>query len=248
MADGDLDSVAEHVRAFYRLCGMVSDDNALTKQGDAVDEVAYQFLTIGSRNAQHWMLDNGYVGWRARSSALTFSGTDAADGGRYASLPTDFLRAFAPRGHKLPGRIRSALVKANGDPWGEEIFPTDNIMKGDGYFLRDEQIWLTRNANPPATLYLEYIHAHPAWASGTTIDFPLRARSLIAAEAAAAAADDSWLPAEQRMQHIERRLGRARMEARQYARQSTRPGEFRRATRFGNRWGLIPFLLLTLGG
>src|SRR3990167_5281846 len=100
-----MDSVAAIRRAFYRLVGSTEDDSFLEEQGEAANEVAYTYLTIGSREAQLWMLKVGYVDWAKRSSALTFSGSDAADGGRYVALPTDFLRT---RGDRRNSPLRDA--------------------------------------------------------------------------------------------------------------------------------------------
>jgi len=75
----ELDTVAKIRHAVYRLLGTTTDDTALIEQGEAADEVVDLGLTRGIRTAQRWMLDAGHVGWRKRSSAITWSGTDAAD-------------------------------------------------------------------------------------------------------------------------------------------------------------------------
>lgn len=232
----DLDSVAEIRAALYRLLGTTSADTGLKLQGEATDDVAYQLLTRGSRNAQRWMLRCGYVGWRKRSSALSFSGTDAADGGRSASLPTRFLRAYAPRDEW--GR-RSALVEANGDRWAREIDAEERHLVGDLYYFFDtdgtEQLWLARQAAPPTTLYLEYHEAHAEWTALVTINFPLQCRHLIVSEAAVLGMDEAWFPGDNNLaQSIERALFRDRELARDYARQGKGPRTLRRPLRFGN--------------
>ena len=167
----ELSSVEKVKDAWYRMVGTEVDDPALTELGESADDVAYLYLTSGSREAQRWMLRMGYDGWRKRSSAMTtWTGSDATTGGRYNSLPSDFLRAW--------GNSRvSALVKANGDRWGQQIDPESEYRFGNNYYFRDENLWITRQAKPPTTLYLEYHYLHPSWSSSVTIDFPLEAPS-----------------------------------------------------------------------
>ena len=216
---------------------MLSADNSLTEYGDATDDVAYQFLTIGVRQAQEWMLRNGYSGWRKRSSALSFTGADDTDGGQKATLPSDFLRAWSPRSHLFPARKVSALEEANGDLWGQEIYADDRTMQGDYYYILGEELWLARGAKPPGTLYLHFNYVHPVWSASVTIDFPLRARALIPAEAANEAKEEAWLPMGADMElKIERRLASARRAAGNYSRMTRQPKELRRPLRYGNRW------------
>lgn len=226
----ELDTPAKVVMAFYRLCGTVSDDGALREQGEALDDVAYTFLTRGCRNAQRFLLKMGWQGWRKRSSALAFSGTDASTGGCYATLPSDFLRACG-------NAKESALVETNGDPWGQEVSSSDSKVKGNGYYLLGEELWLTRGAAPPTTLFLTYHYVHPLWSSSATIDFPVDAMPLVVAEAANVAKEEAWLPGGQDMeQKIERALMRAREEARDFARPTKQARTFRRPLRIGNHW------------
>ena len=227
-------NTVERIRdSFYRLVGSTSSDTALVEQGESTNDVANQFLTRGSRKAQRWMLKQGYGGWRIRSSALSFSGTDASDGGRYATLPTNFLKAV--------GNFRvSALREANGDPWGTQVDDRDDTKQGDGYYLRGDKLWLLRRANPPATLYLDYHYTHPVWDStldDNEIDFPLEARSLIVAEAANDAKEENWLPGGQDLElKIERALVRAREEAKDIARLTTQVKTFQKPRRVGKHW------------
>jgi hypothetical protein len=226
----ELDSVAKCRRAFYRLVGTTDDDAALTDLGESDTEVVDLSLTRGCRAAQRWMLKTGYTGWRQRSSALTWTGTDATTGGQYASLPADFLRAYGSE------RV-SALREANGDPWGMEIHPRDDFRHGDFYYYRGEEIWLARGASPPTTVYLDYHYQHPSWDDDVTIDFPVEARPLIIAEAANLAKEENWLPGARDMEmKIERALRRAREEAQDIARPSKQPRTLQKALRFGNRW------------
>lgn len=226
----ELSTVARVVAAWYRLVGTVSNDDALAEQGESVNDVAYTNLTVGCREAQRWLLKCGSGEWRKRSAALSFSGTDAADGGRYATLPSDFLRAWG-------SGSESALVEADGDSWGQEVTSRDTQLKGDGYYIMGSTLWLTRSAAPPTTLYLLYHYVHPAWSASVTIDFPMDARSLIVAEAAQAAMAENWLPGDQAMERkIEVAVMRARERVRDICRPTKQPRQMRRAPRIGNRW------------
>ncbi|KKL25613.1 hypothetical protein LCGC14_2403520, partial [marine sediment metagenome] len=69
----ELDTIAKHRNAFYRLCGTESDDPELVLGGEGATEVVDLYLTDGCRNAQCWMLDMGYGGWRKRSSVLSWT-------------------------------------------------------------------------------------------------------------------------------------------------------------------------------
>lgn len=229
----DLTTVAQHLAQFYRLVGSESGDLALTEQGEATDEVGYIYLTRGSRKAQRWLLKRGYDGWRKRSSALTFSGADATDGGRYLTRPADFLRAWG-------NRRFSCLVEPNGKRWGRQIDPEQEELRGNYFYFRGEQLWITRLASPPSTLYLDYHYLHPEWdgdLDDADIDFPLEVRALIPAEAAAVAMQDNWLPGGPEMkQGIEQARREARMEADDYARPTKEPRRFQSPVRFANHW------------
>ena len=227
---GTLSTVAKCKSAFFRLLGTESDDPSLVLEGESADDVLYLYLTRGTWTAQRWMLKMGYQGWRQRSAALTWTGTDATTGGTYSALPSDFLRAY--------GSARlSALVKADGTRWGDEISAEEEDQKGDGYYFRGDNLWLTRGATPPATLYLEYHYQHPAWSSSVTIDFPVEARPLLIAEAASAAKEENWLPGGAELeQKIERALFRAREEARDVVRPTKQQRRLRKAPRYGNHW------------
>lgn len=225
----ELSTVALLTEAFYRLLGTESGDVALTERGESADEVAYIYLTRGVRNAQRFMLKNGYPGWRKRSSAISWAGTDETDGGRYYTLPSDFLRADGRGG-------RSALVEPDGTQWGEEIRADQDHFTGNYYYLAGTQLWLTRNAEPPATLYLLYFYLHPAFAADTVLDFPVEARPLIVAEAANDAKEEDWLPERDTERRIERALMHARLQAMDVCRQTRQPRVMRGPKRSGNRW------------
>lgn len=223
----DLTSVALILRTFYRLVGSSSSDPSLVANGEAADEVAYGLLTRGCRNAQQWMLDNGYSGWQVRSSALSWSGGDDTVGGRYSALPSDFLRAFGDK--KV-----SALEEADGKRWGQQTEDENDWWEGDYWYLREEELWITKRAQPPSTLYLRYHHRHPVWSAGTTIDFPLLGRPLIPAEAAFLATGEEWFVGD--AGQVMGARNAARDEVRRHMRRTHEPRQLKRPSRYGNRW------------
>lgn len=234
----ELDSVAKVKRAFLRLVGTESDDPDLTLRSESTNEVVELALTMGFREAQRWMIDQGYRGWRKRSAALSFSGTDAADGGTYTNVPTDFLKAYG-------SRRASCLVEADGDLWGTEIDDEEAPWYRGAYFYfrgsndSGMQLWLARNASPPSTLYLEYHYVHPSWESlaDADIDFPMDARSLGVANAATIAMEEDWFPGGPAMEiKVTRALGKAERRVRRMIRSTKQPRTMRKPRRFGTRW------------
>lgn len=231
----DLTTSANVLAAFYRLTGTKSADTALIEHDEAVDQVAYEYLTRGVRRAQRFMLTVGFHGWRQRSPALTFTGSDATTGGVSFDLTTLdplFLRVY---GESKPGR--SALLEADGTRWGTQIEPEEDQSRGDRYYILGDELWLTRKASPPSPLYLDYHFRHDEWASNVTIDFPLEARHLIVAEGAYVAMHDNWLPAGAEMEaKITRAWRAAREEARDISRPTKSPRKIKKAPRFGTRY------------
>jgi hypothetical protein len=181
------------------------------------------------------MLKTGYGGWRTRSATLSWSGADATDGGRFTELPTNFLRAY---GSQRPGR--SAIVRPDGRRWGSEIEPDLDHMRGDYYYVRGDELWITRGATPPTDAVLDYHYRHPTFdddLEDEDIDFPMEARPLIPAEAAYVAMSENWLPAGTDMQAtITRARLIAREDARHVARRTKQPRTAFRPYRAGNRW------------
>ena len=230
-----LDTVDAFLAAFYRLVGTTEDDESLIEHGESENDVAFECLTAGCWEAQRYLLDQGFGGWRKRSTALSWSGADLTDGGRYSDLPTDFLRAYGDN------QGMSALTEANGRRWGVQITDEDGARKrGNAYFIRGEQVWLVPGASPPTTLYLDYHYRHAVWndslADGN-IDFPMMARRLVVVEAAYIALDDSWLPGGPDLElKIVRARDNERRRAREVARQTKAPRSFKKAFRVGNHW------------
>jgi len=223
-----LESVAQILEAWYRLLGSVPTDYALTELGEAEDEIGYIYLTQGCHDAQVYLIDQGYRGWRQRTAALTWAGTDATTGGQYASLPADFLKAD---GHKE----KSPLVKVNGDRWGQLIDDEDDNVKGNYFYFVGDKLWLARTASPP-TVYLKYHYQHPEWTAAVTIDFPIIVRSLIVAYAANLAKDESWYVGDETDKRtIREAVLSAERRAQKFARQGKQNKQWRRPQIYG-RW------------
>lgn len=228
----ELDTIAKHNAAFYRLVGTTSADDALVENSEAAGDVAYLYLTRGYRACQRWLIDHGMSDrWRSTSAALTW--TPVTEGTQYTALPTRFLR--------LDGdRRRSALVETNGDPWGCEVDTRQDRSEGNYYFLQNERLYLTRSAQPPSTLYLRYFASHAALSAATgssDFDMPMEARPLAVALAARAAAVESWLPGGPEMvAKIDLAVRLGKEEAKEVARRTRAPREFQRAPRYGNHW------------
>jgi hypothetical protein len=205
---------ADLLKAFYRAVGTKGSDRALTEQGEKQDDVAYLALNHGCQAAQRFVLSCGGADWwEKRSSAITWLGTEASDGGRYAELPDDFLR-FAG------GRDECPLLSANNERWAaREITVDEKDWTGDYYYLRTSRLWITRNATPPSPVYLEYIYEHPEIKAGVTLDFPELARPLIVAYAAQHAVAEGWY------------AGGAEKEARLYRNVETQEREARKVSR-----------------
>lgn len=184
----DLSTIATVIDRFYGMVGTTSSDDALVENGEAVDEVAYICLTQGFRRAQRFLVSHGMASrWRVRSSALSWSGADATDGGRYSTLPSDFMM-FSQR------PPRSSIVEANGEQWGQEVVAEHDNLTGDYYYLKNEQLWIAKNAEPPTACYLDYVFLHPEMAAATTMNFPLEVRPLCVAYAAQHGMAEGWFP------------------------------------------------------
>jgi hypothetical protein len=222
-----LDTAARFVAAFYRVVGTTTSDTALTENGETANDVAYLCLTHGCWAAQNWLIDKGMSGrWRGRSTAIAWSGTDATTGGKYWALPTNFLRLS--KDQRTP-----CLVEANGDAWGTLVTEQDDQLRGNGYYLKDDKLWLLRTASPPTTLYMDYIERHAEFAAAlAAFDFPVDARPLVVALAAEYGAMDGWFPRADSAA-IEKSVRYWKAQARSVARQSRDPRTFRVAPNFG---------------
>lgn len=237
----ELLTVDQIVAAWYRAVGTESDDSDLVQNGESVDDVAYVYLTRGFRAAQRWMVDNGFQSyWRTRSSALSWSGAEATDGGRYTDLPSTFLRLAGD-----PQNRKSAIVEADGASWGWLIDEEESEVRGQYYYLKGSKLWITRGATPPTAAYLEFHHKHPAFKTGATVladaslDFEVDARPLGVAEAALLAANQPWYHGDEaRKAQLREDRFNAQQEARKIARRTRRARKFGkgRVTPTGTHW------------
>lgn len=224
-----LATAADCLRAFYRLVSTTTGDAALVENGEAANDVAYLCLNHGVESAQRFMIANGMSErWRKRSSVITWSGSDAADGGRYTALPSDFLRLAT-------GDRVSSLTQANGERWGQEITADQDTATGNAYYLKNDQVWLAKGAAPVAGLYLEYQYKHPEFTSAVTLDFPPAARPLLVAFAGWHAIAEGWYPAAND-ERISRNLTFWKQQARMVARRSRQPRKMTAPRVIGTRY------------
>lgn len=234
-----IDTRAEAVNAFYRLTGTSATDQAFIEHDTSTLESLYGHLTHGFRQAQLFLIDNGLPQfWLKRSAALTWSGTEASDGGRWSALPSDFLRAWGD------DDTRSSLVEADGSQWGQEIRPEEKHRRGGFYYFAKNPagtafaIWIAKGAVPPTSVYLQYVYEHPEITSSTTtLDLPDIAVRLGVAEAAHNAKNESWLPGGPEMKaDIASELREQRAVAKAAARPSRSARRMREQAAFGPRW------------
>ena len=183
-----LNTEANYRELFYRLVGTTSSDGALTDNGESASEVADLCITHGLRAAQVFLLGCG-MSWRwiKRSSAITWSGTDAADGGQYVALPSDLLRLKGDGSY-------SPIVEADGEQWGTLIDADKSHWTGDFVYLKNDRLYKTRDASAPTTAYIEYHFQHPDFTSGVTLDFPTDLAGLAVAYGAQFGSLEGWLP------------------------------------------------------
>lgn len=214
-------------RAFFRLTATSADNQALKENDDSTLEAVYQFLQYGLWDAQAWLIDCGLADrWVSVSAALTWSGADGTDGGRYAALPSDFLRAIGDDTHsclRVPGSSR----------WGAQVDFRDRWEAGsDRYWFQNEKLWISKGSVPPSGLCLDYHHRLPTLVDTTTgppavdgtVDFPVEHRPLIVAFATERAQSDAWLPGDMEMQaKIQSNLNKRKNEAWRRIRRTSGP-------------------------
>lgn len=221
-------------RQLFRLINSDDTDGGSTEYDpdDTPLEGLYLVLERGVRKAQQWLIHCGLGEyWLATSDPLTFSGTDAADAGRYATLPTDFLRAYGDR-HE------SCLREPSGMQWGREVSPRDRLRyTGNGYYFAKDQIWLTRRATPSSSLVLDYYAKVDALVDDTTVDFPEDDRELIVAYAADEASKHPWfLGGMEEKQGLQKHLADLKYEVYNRSRRSRQPRGRRERPNIGSRY------------
>lgn len=180
---------AELRAAFYRLTATSASDGALTEHDVSAGDNVNGLLLAGMRDAQLFLVSAGAgAQWKTVSAALSFSGSDSVNGGRYAALPADFLRLFGDD-------YNSALRTPDGDRWGKLIAVEDRHLKGNLYWLEGNNLWVARQARLPSGLVADYTYRVPELTDDSTApDFPLDDRPLIVAYAAARFVDHPNYP------------------------------------------------------
>lgn len=220
-------------RAWYRLCGVEPDDGAVSGADYGEHEVAHEYLTIGIRAAQRWMIDNGYRGWVALSDPLVFEDAGTVTGVKRAPLPGDYMLADGME-------RKSALQLRDGRRWGKQVDGESAGPRGNVYWIPNLQhVFVGIGAQLPESLSIRYFRRHPAFPldGSESIDFPVEARPLIVSEAAHAAMQDAWLPGGDPMKvGIAQRLDQDRERTRRVARTSRQQRKMNAPRRMGNRW------------
>lgn len=227
---------ASLARAFYRITATSATNPALIEHDASTLEAVYQFLQYGLWDAQEWLMDCGLLNrWVTTSSTLTFSGSDASNGGRYTALPAEFMR-LAGDEHD------SALHSPNGTKWGRLIDWKDRRRAGPtAYWLESTtsnvwRLWIGPGASPPTGMVLDY-HALATLDASATVEFPSQHRGLIVAFAADRAMSDSWLPGDAEMQaKIAANLMKLKRESERRVRQSHGPKKRRMRVSGGSHY------------
>lgn len=231
---------AEQVNEFYRLTASSANDDGLSEHETAASDAVRQYIQYGVWEAQEWYLSNvDPHRWVKTSPVLSFTTND--DGTKYAALPEDFIRVYGDEDW-------GGLKKANGDRWGTQIDPTYRVLRGDKWYILDTNIsgddeaqarlYLTRLANAPTSLYLDYNYYHTEIASdGDTLDFPTLDVNLIAAFAADRAKDASWFPGGMELKaSIAANLRARKQAAIRRGRRSREPRKVKSGKTLGTKW------------
>lgn len=232
---------ASLLREFYRITGTSASDRAATAHDSGTLEGIYNLLQHGVWDAQLYLIQIGEAArWlTTTSSAFTWSGTDAANGGRYTDLPSDFLRAAGTK-------RRSCLREPDGTSWGNLIDFEDRFRYfGDTYWFQEGQLWIGRDASPPTDLVMDYHERHatlvdtdagPPAVDGT-VDFPIEHRPLIPAFAAERAVYQAWFPLDEAGKaSVLANLKTLKHKARIQARRTQQPRELRPPRTVGRWW------------
>jgi hypothetical protein len=228
-----LTDLASLRQAFWRLTATDQANPALTEHEATTNATVDQFLQYGAWDAQNYLIDLGLADrWVTLSSALTWSGADLTDGGRYSALPSDFLRLRGDENHsalRVPGTKR----------WGY-LIPSEYCWEaqGDFYWLMNDALWIAYGAQPPSGLKMDYHHKLADLAVGTTVDFPSDHMALIPAYACTRAMNDAWLPGGLEMRAgIQSALNALQKEAARRVRRTRMPRTMRTVrTRGATHW------------
>ena len=224
-------------RALYRLVNTDDLDDAMLEHDATSLDGIYMALQEGVDDAQQYLVDSGLSDyWFTTSAALSFTGSEPD---RYVALPATDTAGDDKRFWRLYGdRKWSALRKSNGTRWGIEI-PASGRWKyrGNGYYLRNERLYLARGASPPSDVVMDYLYRLPDLADSTTVDFPESDRQLIVAYAAVHTMESDWLAGGQEMEmKLQRNLDRRKQAAYRRARRSLQPKMATPSDMVGDHW------------
>jgi hypothetical protein len=232
------DNRAELRRGLLRLLAMSTSDGSLAEHEATGGDTLNHFIQHGVWEAQSYLLSHVDPDrWRKRSSAITWSGADSTDGGRYVELASDFLRLYG-------NRERSALVEADGKRWGRQLdTPLDRYeVRGDYYWVdrtsNADRLWIAKAASPPTTLYYEYNYRHPTFSDDSTAaEFPSQHTPLIVAFAADYAAHHPFFPGGDELRGaIARNLAYWKASVYVGARRTREPRKVKSGNVIGTRW------------
>lgn len=219
-------------RAFYRATGSSASDEELIEH-DAEDlEAVHQLLQYALWDAQEYLLSVGDPNRWVKSATLT-GWTSEADGRRYLSLPSDFLR--------LAGDERlGALRDGDGREWGSLVQADMRLRAGDpsSYWIENERIYVGALASFPTTLTIYYHFRHAVLeADDTAIDFPEEDRRLVVLFAAEQASSEPWFTGDNDVkQGIRVALAEAKQKAARRARRTREPRKLRPPPGVGTHW------------
>lgn len=221
-------------RALFRLIDTEETDPGLTEHDDTTDEALDYLLTHGLWDAQDFMIRHGMSDRWVTTTQIPLSGnswnTSSDNPGEYTALPDDVLRVAGDRND-------SPLHDPDGRQWGTLIHIEDrHNVRGDAFWFQNEDLWVADAANPPSDLHLDYHHRLPA-PSGSTVDFPERARPLIVAYAGERALDESWAPGGRELySKVNHNLIRQKAKAHKVAKRHMGPNRIRPKKTIGNRY------------
>lgn len=237
-----LDNRAELRRALLRLIGGSTSDGGFAEHEASSGDTLNHLIIHGVWLAQEYILNSVDPDrWRKRSAAITWSGADSTDGGRYVELASDFLRLYG-------NRERSALVEADGTRWGRQIdSPMDRYEVSGGYYWIDRtsnanRLWISKSSNPPATVYYEYNYRHPTFSDDTTAaEFASQEVPLAVAFAADYALNHAFFPGGPEMgARIEKNLDRWKRTVYVNSRRTREPRKLKTGRVIGTRWWTGP--------
>ena len=212
---------ASLLKSTFRLLDTDPQDPEMIEFDDEPLEGIYGHLQQGADDAQSHLISVGASDWwLERSSVLVFR--TEPNGERSAPLPDDFRRLHA--------EDEFSPLESGDQGWGIEIpaATARRAQASNAFYLRRDRLWVTRQANVPNNLTMNYVRRMPVLADGTDVDFPEADRGLIVAYAALAASAEHWFTGgmEGRKRIMENLQARKRT-ARTRARRTSQPQKVR---------------------